>query len=281
MDDHRGHRSVSQIEQFSNCGLAYYLQRVKHVETLPAWWNIGGTAGHATLEEYERKRLEGELMSPEDARDRFHAHFSSLVGELSTEYPDKSTWLKANRDTEDEDFWWMYGPEVIREYILLESERNWETFVFPDGTPGIEWPFSLNVDGIEVQGRIDHVIYYPQTEDIVVRDFKFGRFTPSDTFQLGVYAHAIRQHFGIEPEWADYFMVRKTKAGFAIHPLELHPWEDIVYRTHGMDRLERVGVYLPRPSFLCGTCSHAPHCPVQNPEAARPPLPLALSLGTE
>jgi putative RecB family exonuclease len=83
-------------------------------------------------------------------------------------------------------------------------------WVAPDGTPGIEIGFDIDLDGVLVRGFIDAVIDQGQY-GVWVRDNKTGN-KPGDTFQLGVYAVALAEQYGIQqPVFGDYWMGRTGK----------------------------------------------------------------------
>lgn len=57
IDDHElpEHISYSSLTEWLDCGWKYYLNKIKHLKELPAWWFYGGSAVHRATEEYDRK----------------------------------------------------------------------------------------------------------------------------------------------------------------------------------------------------------------------------------
>lgn len=51
------HISYSSLTTWLSCGWSYYLNRVKKIQELPAWWFYGGSAVHRATEEWDRKHL--------------------------------------------------------------------------------------------------------------------------------------------------------------------------------------------------------------------------------
>jgi hypothetical protein len=49
------HISYSALNDFIACGWMYYLNRIKNVKEVPAWWLYGGVAVHEATEAYDKK----------------------------------------------------------------------------------------------------------------------------------------------------------------------------------------------------------------------------------
>ena len=46
--------SYSSFTTWLECGEKYRLRKLEHVQELPAWWSIGGSAVHGATEDYDR-----------------------------------------------------------------------------------------------------------------------------------------------------------------------------------------------------------------------------------
>lgn len=274
------HRSVSQESSYSDCGLRYKLERVDGRKEAPAFWNAGGRAFHAAIEFYERHRAEGDfdLITPEKIGAVFIAQYGTELAESHGIEPDESTWRAAKKGTEGRDWWLVNGHKMCVDYVNKQDERPYEVLQvdpwWPDRTdppvfahldpaivPALERRFELDVDGVPVVGFMDQAFIYGNG-DVLVQDLKTGARVPGDTFQLGVYAHALERCFGIECVWGSYWMARKAVQTPPVRLMELHPWDQVVYRFHTMDRAEKAGIYLPRVSSFCNSCGMRPVCPM-------------------
>ena len=58
------HRSVSQLQQYTKCPMAYKLSRIDKVWQRPAAWLIQGSAVHEAIEAWEKS---GRTMTLEEA----------------------------------------------------------------------------------------------------------------------------------------------------------------------------------------------------------------------
>ncbi|QHB41249.1 Cas4 exonuclease [Mycobacterium phage Chupacabra] len=215
----RKHRSVSQLKQYERCPYSYYLARVLKVWQRPAAWTAQGSAVHEAIEAWERS---GRTMSLEEMTAVFRKSYDRYINESCADTPNFKAWFASGpydgkRDiTRREDI----GQDQCEKYITwAESHPEEVIWIAPDGTPGIELAFDIDLDGVLIRGYIDAVL---EVEDVLrVRDHKTGN-QPGDDFQLGVYAVALAETYGIEaPTIGDYWMGR---AGKPTYPFDLTDW---------------------------------------------------------
>lgn len=273
-NEHRRHRSVSQLGAFAECGMRYYLERVLGVREKPAAWTVGGKAFHYVIEELERAVLEGiTRWTPGDARERFLVVFEGMVAEQEEETGvPAAEWRVANKGKETVDWWREAGADMAYDYVRENdpSTRPWHTLVLPTGQPVIEFEFLLDLPGVSVpiRGFIDHARAYPAAGggiDIMVVDYKTGARRPPHTVQLPTYARALDhllQPFGMRVGWGGYWMARKAELETIDLDREHRPGE-LEYQYAIMDRAERAGLYLAQPSPFCGGCGVRAQCPVK------------------
>lgn len=267
------HLSVSQIESYQQCGMKYRLQRVDGEQERPAWWNVGGTAFHATIEWWERAVLAGERPGSGDAQKYFTSMFDAGIGVLEARSGVPRTQFRAaNKGTENEAWWREKGALMVNSYVLAHSDPT-QAVSFGDVAEfynqhadieiaALELPFSIDAAGIELQGYIDQARFTQWGH--LVRDLKAGRNVPSSTFQLGVYAHALRLQYGVTgPILGEYWMARKGEATQPVDLLKLWPWGAIVYQAHQAERGRRAGLFPAVPSSFCGSCGVREACPTQ------------------
>lgn len=266
---YRWMRSVSQLDTYGECGTKYYLSRVAKVPQRPAWWSVGGLAGHTVIEAYERVVHAGAVsLGPNPAgavRVFFGEAFTEQIERTESETGvGRSEWQAANarREPEDEAWWRVKGADMVHDYVSGNTERDWRVLVMPDGEPCLEVEFRLDLgDGLIVRGYIDQAREWPNGHVGIV-DYKFGSRIPVDPIQLKVYALGLSAIIGRPVLYGQYWAARKAE----LKTYVLDPERDLAevrYRFATMDRAERAGLYLPRPSNFCGSCAVGRQCPVR------------------
>jgi hypothetical protein len=256
--------------------MRYRLQSVDGVPEVPAWWNAGGTAFHECVREYEMARGTEREEDTDWHAERFAHHLAEATAQMVLD--DKtgsplSQWRAARRGTENRDWWLDHGPEMVAKYVAAQQGREYEVLTI-DGAVGMEWGFEVElIPGLPaVKGFIDHVLVWPKTGEITVRDLKSGSSAPADPFQLSVYRLAL-EHLGVTATrwWGDYWMGRKgapTRAWDLSDRDRLS--EGVAYRLRAMDAQERAGYYAPNPSSLCNACGVLRACPAHGLATALP-----------
>jgi PD-(D/E)XK nuclease superfamily protein len=226
----RDKRSVSQLDQYTRCGLAYRLNHYHKDQAprRPQWSLVGGTAFHRAVEAYERAVLArtdptdpnvlsfADGLTPEQL---WLEWFNRTIVETATElaqadspYVSMETWRAADRGKEGYDWWRVVGAEMMTNWLDWRATRRaagWSVmrqYLGPDGSvPMIEWPFDLILTSpppgalgpvwpipLTVTGQIDLVEIHSD-HGLAVIDLKTGKSTPDDAIQLAVYAAAVRQ----------------------------------------------------------------------------------------
>jgi RecB family exonuclease len=127
----------------------------------------------------------------------------------------------------------------------------------PDG-PAVELQFSIVLGGVKVVGFIDQVLELPDG-DLWVRDIKTGSKLPNSPLQLGVYAEAVEQTYGIRPRWGDYFMC-KNNAPTKPFDLDGYTAARLGRWFARLDRAINAGVFIPNPGDACRVCSVSQYC---------------------
>lgn len=248
-------RSVSQINQFTRCPMAYKLSRIDKVWARPAAWLPQGSAVHNVFEHVCLREFEGKPMPLEEARELFKEEYAKEIGEYAEETPNFDWWFWSgpyNGERDIERRFEVGLEQVDKFYKFLEGgvkghPNGQKIWVTPDGKPAVELSFKIMLGadpscpvhshGIEdddcdcgqtpimVRGFIDAVVELPDGS-LRVRDYKTGA-TPGDDFQLAVYALAISMIYGIPmPETGDYYMAgKKGKPGKPTDPYDLTAWD--------------------------------------------------------
>ena len=137
--------------------------------------------------------------------------------------------------------------------------------------PMIEYAYSRKVDGptgsLTVEGVIDRA-YRCSDGSLLVVDLKTGRSQP-DAAQLGEYAWALVEMLGGRAPGFTPPVIRgvfyDARKGLFTDPVDLldaHPFDEYAYRYHAAQATRQMGVYLPRKSSYCVSCSVRWACPV-------------------
>lgn len=251
------HRSVSQLNQYKRCPYAYRLARIDKVWQRPAAWLPQGSAVHEAAEAYERS---GRALTLDEAQEIFRESYANHVNTYCETTPDFNRWFRSGPYAGDVDVERRYhiGLDQVEKYLDWYRDYPGEViWIAPDGTPGIELEFDIDLDGVRVRGFIDAVIQ--SGDDVIVRDNKTGN-KPGDSFQLGVYAVALAETYGIDPpRLGDYWMGKK---GEPVGPFDLTEWtrERVAAEFRDLEDNIQAGRFDPDPEpSKCRFCdvSHA------------------------
>lgn len=286
----RDHVSHSHVSSYEQCPLACALNEANKAGLVgarrPSWSLIGGSTFHAAIEDYERSILAGDVdpRQPWNGGDYQRAWDmfldavirSTMDNANGTRYADSSTWHVANGGREGFDWWRIEGANMLRGYIT-HHDATWHETRSPlkiNGLAAIEYPYEMTVrtpdgaKGLTAKGFVDIAWHNVGTGIITIVDYKTGRSAPAETFQLGEYAHALdmalragnAQPFQI---FGSYWLARKGEYTAPIDALAAHPLEELQYRYSQADHGFAAGVFPPRPSNLCVSCSMVDYCPTR------------------
>jgi putative RecB family exonuclease len=261
-------RSVSQINQFTRCPMAYKLARIDKVWARPAAWLPQGTAFHGVAELCEIWDSYDMPLSLEEAQDIFRVLYSEDIGSYTETTPNFEWWSHSGPYGGERDIERRYtiGLEQVEKFFAWRALKGQTIWITPDGTPAIELSFKIELDGIIVRGFIDAVVVMPDGS-LRVRDYKTGN-APGEDFQLGVYALAIFILYGVWPETGDYFMAgKKGKKPYLTDPYSLAEWtrEAVTARFHEVEAQIQSSTFeaLPEPD-KCNFCDVSYSCPIFN-----------------
>lgn len=263
MTDERHPLSVSQYNTYAKCPYSWFLQKKQKAWQRPAAWLAQGTAVHKALEEWERS---GRSMSLEDAQDVFRTSYQEEINGYCEITPNFDWWFASGPYGGEEDTERRYhiGLEQVEKCLGWYDKHPEEViWVAPDGTSGIELGFDIDLDGVAIRGYIDAVIT-DDSGNTVCRDNKTGN-TPGDDFQLGVYAVALAEAYGVEkPETGDYFMAgKKGKKAAPTYPYDLKEWtrERVVTAFKELEANIKAERFEPKPTpDGCRFCSVSNAC---------------------
>lgn len=251
------HRSVSQLKLYERCPRAYKLTKIDKVWQKPAAWLAQGSAEHEAIEAWERS---GRTLTVPEVQEVFRQSYAKHINEACETTPNLEAWFASGPYNGELDIPRRYqiGLDQIERIVGWYENRNEVIWIAPDGTPGIELGFDIDLDGVQVRGFIDAVIV--DAGELVVRDLKTGNH-PGDDFQLGVYSVALAEQYGIEqPLFGDYFM---GKTGKPTELFDLTAWtrERVSQKFRELEDNITAGNFDPDPEqSKCRFCDVAWAC---------------------
>lgn len=264
------HRSVSQIENYSKCAYAFYLQRVLKVPQKAAGWFIQGKAVHTAIEAYEMSQ---RRMSVDDALKVFHGAWAHEQVEAEEKQPDHKLWLVGGQKTRDQDLYQrrVRGEQQVADYIDGNPpDDEWLPAEFVPGEPAIEVPFELDLGGVKVVGFIDSILEHQETGALRIRDVKTGTQKPTQPFQMATYKIAVEELTGFIPDSGVYWMCKdKQDAEFDRRQFVSFSRDLVSAWYIEMDKSVKQGAFPGNPGN-CFTCTVRQYCHYDNPN----PLPL-------
>lgn len=206
-------------------------------------------------------------MPLEEAQALFGVEYANEIASYTEITPNFEWWSRSGPYNAKRDIPRRYqlGLEQIgRFYTWQEKAPDEVIWIAPDGTPAIELGFNIDLDGVVVRGYIDAVIERPYNErgdtELVVRDYKSGN-TPGDDFQLGVYALAVAEVYGVDqPAIGDYWM---GKSGNATYPYDLTDWtrDAVTEAFHELEENIQAENFEPTPTVDgCRFCDVSDSC---------------------
>lgn len=252
--------SVSQHKTYYRCPYGYYLERIEGAWQRPAAWLPQGTAFHEAAEAYERS---DRTMTVDAMQDVFRESYARATNEMAAETPNLTYWFRSGPYAGPQDIQRRFslGLEQVERYpAWYEKHPNEVIWTDPNGEPGVELGFVIDLAGITVRGFIDAVIVDETTGRVRVRDNKSGN-QPGDGFQLGTYSVALAVKYGIEqPSVGDYWMARTGKPTF---DYDLTEWtvERVTEEFHQLADDIEAERFNPDPEpSKCMFCSVATSC---------------------
>lgn len=267
-----GHRSVSQVSSFAQCGEAYRLSRVAMAPSKPAAWFPHGTAYHSVIEEYENSL---RTVSVPALQDLFRYEYHAEIAKMRERWPDEANWITGGRkkgfkDIEDRE---AIGVWQVNDYVDFAEahKRAWRILPLGGGKVATEVKFEIFFGGVKVIGFIDQIRQYADGS-LEVADLKTGTSTPGSAMQLGVYGEVVFEQTGVRPVSGVF-----VKAGRPATPnVAAKPTRDVQHFLYGwnkplldsiftdMDRAESQGIFLPNPQDGCErTCTVSDHCRIK------------------
>jgi hypothetical protein len=268
------HLSHSQTREIGDCATKYRLQRVEQLPQIPQWANIGGTTAHACFEAIERMMVASGTadLDSTNVEMMWAHHFAEVIAATqAVSTVPQSMWRSSRKGAEGEAWWRVNGPLMLRRYLDARPDDVSIT-IDSGGTPAIEWEVGCDVPTpygpIPFKAQLDRVTVRADGA-IVIRDYKTSYERPTDTTQLGDYAHALMlagvNLHGATRILGQYFDARRGTWTEPVDLLDAHPFEAFSYRVtaaHAQKRALTTGPTPARKSDFCGGCAVRYACPI-------------------
>jgi len=221
---------------------------------------VGGSAVHLATEALDKADFGLETGQPKTFVEAFEQEIQRR--EEDSGIP-KEGWRAAGRaskdwpEAENEKWWLANGQSQVNNWRSFLKRSNYYIWITPEGVPAIEIAFTVDLYGPTV-GYIDRIMESPGA-GIGPVDLKSGASDPASDDQLGLYALAIEDTWGISPTWGAYFRTRKPWINPAA-PMESHYDGRHHYKfKRGWDQI-KAEIYIPSPSRLCSSCDVRRFC---------------------
>lgn len=261
--------SWSSVSTYAECGQRWLLERGYKVPSSTWFATLAGSAIHEITESRDRLELLG-LTPAEQAiySPTFAEEFDKRVSEVrSTGREVKASGREGKNLTESggpnkKDFdWWMhFGPIFVQRWMDWKAQHGWTVMTMPDGQPGIELGFDIELAGQRVVGFIDRV-YQSADTGVTVFDLKTGK-VPSGSLQLKTYDLGLKRGYGVEADWGMFWTPGGDDGGKLSTATDLRAWSDErVEDMYGkaMRGIE-AGIFLPQVTNMCKGCPVRDYC---------------------
>lgn len=253
-------RSWSQLSEYNECGWAYKLHRIDQVWSRPAFWYPMGTAVHEACESWEAG---GRTDSVDTVQNWYREAYVRECNEYLDTTPDPEDFEASGpyHGADDATRRFRVGQEHVQRYVeYYTANPDQVIWVTPEGEPGIELSFEVELGEVGVRGMVDAIIDHPKF-GLIIRDTKTGA-NPGSGEQLAVYRAAVKVKTGENVPWGDYLMTKtgKPKPFYRPHDLTVVSLEDVTARFKTMDEGVKAEVFVPNPGENCARCSVRDSC---------------------
>ena len=256
--------SWSSLSTYAECGTKWLLSRGFKVPESTWFATVAGSVIHEITEEYDLREFYGDDRTIPDFKTLFDQHLSERAEEGQQVNPSgrvaKSITENGGPNKKDYDWWLLHGPQFVDRYVAWRKASDWEIATMPDGKPGIELEFTIDMRGTTIRGFIDRVMLTPNGQLVAV-DLKTGNL-PSGSLQLLTYAAGVYESYGLQVDWGCFWQPAGGDEG-RMSPLSpLADWNmDLLENAYATAHQGiRAGVFLPQVTAMCKGCTVRPYC---------------------
>jgi hypothetical protein len=253
--------SYSSLSTYSECGQRWLLERGHGLNKSTWFATIAGSAIHTITEKIDLKavgvyggsiptfKAEFDRRLDLEKRKGVEVKPSGRVGKTMSK--------TGGPNKKDYDWWLLFGPQFVDNWIGFIQDLHWELAFLPGGIPGVEVSLRQRMAGRDFLGFIDRVYVTPEGELVVV-DLKSGN-VPSSSLQLGTYRVGLIREHQLWADWGAYWMASDG---------ELTPLKDLTIYTEEFIEAQyemawrgiNAGVFLPNVTAMCKGCGVQPWC---------------------
>jgi putative RecB family exonuclease len=245
--------SPSRAADFMQCPLLYRFRVVDRLPEAPSPAAVRGTVVHAVLE-----RL-FDLPAPERTLASARSMLAPQWERVRTEEPEVGRLFDGDQDAVSG---WLAGAEeLLKRWFDLEDPTRLE----PAERESLV--STLVDEELLIRGYIDRLDVSP-AGDLRVVDYKTGgapreAFEGRALFQLKFYALVLWRTRGVVPRVLRLLYLKDAEiCDYSPDAEELERFErTLVALSQAVERAKRDQDFRPKPSKLCGWCSHQRFCP--------------------
>lgn len=255
----RRSRSVSQWKSFVRCGESYRIEKLhrREIPDRPAPWLALGVALHSAFELWEASDR------TEDVFAVFEAAYDEFIEEAKVRQPDLDLWIIPPIAKDVEKSIASYRKRGLEKdvpnYKTFCEEAEWEVYRFPDGQKALELEFEIDFDGLIVRGAIDALHWWPDQGVTTCTDLKSGNLEKWSVQQLGVYAFAAGDQYGIPIKHSRYFFSKSNQPSDWFD-MSRYSREYLGEVFHALDSAINQNLFIPNPGDHCGLCGVKQFC---------------------
>lgn len=264
----KAYQSPSSIKTYVDCGYKYAAQYRHGIAEVPAWWNVGGTAFHLTVQRIE----DGTVKLPDDpmeaervASEAWGVAFGQTIASTEAETGVASqSWRAANKGAEGYAWWTANGDDMVRRYVAQRAAwlKDWTLIADPAGKLVQEYEFNATVEDQPFKIIIDSVWIKRDGSEVRIVDYKSGSRDEDDIVQLQTYGEVLLAVGAVAPGvklTGAYYRARK--GDYRVYALGGNA-ALVAARARATAAGDAAGIFLPRPSSFCGGCFVQNRCPV-------------------
>jgi DNA helicase II / ATP-dependent DNA helicase PcrA len=249
--------SASGIETYNTCPLKYRLRTEWKLSGEPSAALQFGAAMHRVLHEYHRARIAGNA----SAKDEVIAMFKrELAGSRMA-------------DPVQHELYERQGIAQLERFLVRTDHPA------PASVVANEQSFLVQIDGVDVTGRIDRIDRLSSTGEVMIVDYKTGvpksEEDAEESLQLSLYGIAAREQWGHTPvRLAFHNLEDDSIVSIAPDPGQAKKTRAAVVKVaQGIAEKK----FEPKPGFWCGFCEYHTICPATEEELYNLPTKAAAS----
>jgi hypothetical protein len=259
------HLSYSQVTTMLHCGEQWRLSRGLHMPEAPAWALVGGSAVHKASEVYDL--MPGTTPYVDRARQLFKDAFDECIADELIKAPEgfenPNTWRASGRPSkqwpnkEDERWWRERGPEFVANWITWRQYSPLDIWRDDDGKLAVEFEATVEIAGLPVKVFIDRVMTGPT--GLVIVDLKSGANMPKDGMQLAIYAHAVKEVYGLDVQWGQFWDARNGSSSVS-YSVNDFPKARLDYIFGSVRKMQEQQLFIPNRTNMCVACGVRRYC---------------------